>query len=151
MTPADFLSEVVVPNVTALGENVGDLRLAVNAILTLDALVGIVHADQYKQGLETADEDTCFRDRLAERHKEYGLIRDTASALKHGELRRKKPRLIRRAEQVTSYSATWDDAVWDRSAWDTPAVVWIEANDPVNSRRADEVTRAVLGIVQGMV
>jgi hypothetical protein len=151
MTPADFLNEVVIPNVAASGENVGDLRLAVNAILTLDALVGIIHADRYKQRLETADDDTCFRNRLAERHEEYGLIRDTASALKHGELRRKKPRLVRRAEQVTSHSGAWDQAAWDRSAWDTLAVVWIEADDPVNSRRADEVTRAVLGILQGMV
>jgi hypothetical protein len=38
MTPAVFLNAIVTPNVDALGDNVGDLRLAVNAILTLDAL-----------------------------------------------------------------------------------------------------------------
>jgi hypothetical protein len=115
MTPADFLNEIVIPNVAALSDNVGDLRLAVNAVLTLDALAGVIHADLCKRGLEAPD-DAAFRDTLAARHVEYGLVRDAAFALKHGELRGKKPRLVQRAEQVTPYSATWDQAVWDRSA-----------------------------------
>jgi hypothetical protein len=78
-------------------------------------------------------------------------MRDAAFALKHGELRGKKPRLVQRAAQVTSYSGAFDEAVFDRSAFDTEAVVWIEGNDPAHSRRADELTRAVLGIFKGMV
>ena len=62
-----------------------------------------------------------------------------------------KTRLVQRAEQVTSYGGAFDEAVWDRSAFDTDAVIWIEANDPAHSQRADEITLAALGIFQGMV
>jgi hypothetical protein len=58
---------------------------------------------------------------------------------------------VQRAEQVTSYGGAFDEAVWDRSAYDTRAVIWIEANDSAHSRRADQVTRAVLDIFRGMV
>jgi hypothetical protein len=152
MTPAQFLNEIVTPNVTALSGDVGDLRLAVNAILTLDALAGVIHDDLYKRGLVTTDDDVKYRETLASVYPEYRIVRDAAFALKHGELRfGKRPRLVRRADQVTSYSGAWDEAVWDRSAWDTPAVVWIEADDPGHSRRVDEVTQAVLAILQGMI
>jgi hypothetical protein len=46
LTPAEFHKGVVVANTDALGDNMGDLRPAVNAILALEALVGIIHADR---------------------------------------------------------------------------------------------------------
>jgi hypothetical protein len=149
MTPADFFNNIAAPNVDALGSDVGDIRLAVNAILTLDALMGVIHADRHRRGLEAAD-DSAFRNRLADQHFEYRLVRDAAFALKHGELK-SAARLVQRAEQITSYSGAWDEAVWDRSAFDTEAVIWIEANDAGHARRADAVTRDVLGILQGMI
>jgi hypothetical protein len=148
--PADFFKDIVTPNVDALGDDVGDLRHAVNAIISLDALAGIIHADLHSRGQETVS-DSAFRDKLAKQHLEYSIVRDAAFALKHGELRNTKPRLVQRAEQVTSYSGAFDEAVFDRSAFDTEAVIWIEANDPAHSRRADQVTRAVLDIFRGMV
>jgi hypothetical protein len=150
MTPAEFLNWIVTPNVAAAGDDVGNMRHAVNAILALDALAGILHADLHKRGLETAD-DGAFRDKLAAQYLEYRIVRDTAFALKHGELRGKRPRLVRRAEQVVSYGGAFDQAAFDRSAFDTEAVIWIEANDPDHSQRTDEITQAVLGIFQGMI
>jgi hypothetical protein len=150
VTPAEFRKNVATPNADALGNNFGDMCLAVNAILALDALVGIIHADRHQRGLESAD-DIAFRDKLAAKHVEYALVRDAAFALKHGELRGKKPRLVQRADQVTSYGGAFDEAIFDRSAFDTEAVIWIEANDPAHSRRADTVTRAVLDILETIV
>ena len=150
MTPADFFKDVATANVDALASDVGNLRLAVNAILSLDALAGIVHSDLHSKGQETAD-DAAFRDRLAAQHLEYGIVRDAAFALKHGELRGKKPRLVQRAEQVISYGGAFDEAAFDRSAFDTEAVIWIEANDSTHSRRADHITREVLDILRGLV
>jgi hypothetical protein len=149
MTPAVFLNAIVTPNVDALGDNVGDLRLAVNAILTLDALVGIIHSDLRRRGLEQR-EDSPFRNGIAYQYLEYRILRDAAFALKHGELSG-NARLVKRAGQVVSCSGAWDETVWDRAAWDTEAVIWIEANDPTRSRRADEIARAVLVIFRGMV
>jgi hypothetical protein len=149
LTPAD-LFDVATQNVNELGNDAGNRRLAVNAILTLDALAGIIHADLHRRGLASAD-DGAFRDGIAAQHLEYQILRDTAFALKHGELRGKKPRLVQRADQLASHSGAFDEAVFDRSAFDTEAVVWIEGNDATHSRRSDELTRAVLGIFQGMV
>jgi hypothetical protein len=81
LEPSKFLNEVVVPNVDALGQDQGNLRLAANAILTLDALAGILHADLHKRGLEQGD-DRAFREKLASRHSEYRIVRDAAFALK---------------------------------------------------------------------
>ena len=64
MTPADFFNNIAAPNVAALGSDVGDIRLAVNAILSLDALMGVIHADRHRRGLETPD-DSAFRNKLA--------------------------------------------------------------------------------------
>ena len=147
MTPADFLEDVVTPNVGALCVDVGNLRFAVNAIITLDALTGIIHADLKNKGLETGDDDA-FRDRLAVQHADYRILRDAAAALKHGYLERPKPRLprlVKRAEEVTSRSAVWDEAVWDQAEWGT--AIWIEAEEPEHARRADHLTRAVLDIL----
>ena len=150
MTPAFFFQEVATANVDALASEVGNLRLAVNAILSLDALVGVIHVDLVDRGQETAD-DAAFRDRLAAQHLDYGIVRDAAFALKHGELRYKKPRLVRRADQVKSYGGVYDEAVFDRSVYDTNGVIWIEANDPSHSRRADQITRSVLDSLRAMV
>jgi hypothetical protein len=149
LTPTEFLNDIVTPNVDALGNDVGDLRLAVNAIITLDALAGVIHADLHRQGLEQS-KDSAFRDRIASQHLEYRILRDAAFALKHGELTG-STRLVKHAGQVVTYSGAFDEAIWDRSAFDTEAVIWIEANDPAHSRRADEITRAVLDIFRGMV
>ncbi|WP_316159792.1 hypothetical protein [Bradyrhizobium sp. SZCCHNRI20481] len=149
MTPTDFLHSVVAPNVEALESSVGDLRLAVNAFLTLDALAGVVHADRRGRGLEQGD-DHAFRNRLAAQHLEYRILRDAAFALKHGQLNA-STRLVQRAQQVVAYSSAWDEAVWDRSHWDKPALVWVEANDPAHSRLAYELARAVLNILQNIV
>ena len=108
MTPAEFHKVVATPNADALRNNVGDMCLGVNAILALDALVGFIHADRHQQGLKSAD-DIAFRDKLAAKYVEYALVRDAAFALKHGQIRGKKPRLAQRADQVTSYSGAFDE------------------------------------------
>ena len=146
LTPEEFLRDVAAPNVHELGNNIGDLRMAVNAISTLDALVGVIHAERHRHGLESSD-DGAFRDKLAAKHRGYALLRDAAFALKHGELRG-KARLVQRADQVISYGGTFDEAVFDRSVFDTEAVIWIEANNPADSKRVDEIARSVLDILR---
>ncbi|MBR0733488.1 hypothetical protein JQ595_32555 [Bradyrhizobium japonicum] len=148
MTPADIFNNVAAPNVAAQGGDVGDIRLAVNAILSLDALMGVIHADRYRRGLETGD-DIVFRNKLAAQHFEIRLVRDAAFALKHGELR-PAARLVQRAEQIKPVGA-FDSAVFDPAVFDTKKRVWIEANDAQHTRLADVVRRDVLGVLQGMI
>lgn len=100
MTPAAFLDEVAHPNMVAALTDPDDMRAIVNAILSLDTLAGILHAtgaevgDHRMAGLAT---DDAFRDMLAGVSDSYRVLRDAAASLKHGALKHKKARLVRRA------------------------------------------------------
>lgn len=100
MTPADFLATVAQPNMQTALERPNDIRAIVNAVLTLDALPGFIHA----AGVEASDPammvhkaDDDFRVALATISPSYRVLRDMAAALKHGDLdrKRKRPRLVR--------------------------------------------------------
>jgi hypothetical protein len=150
-TPSDFLDKVVTTNVVRLGENRGDMICAVNALLTLDAFAGILFAHLTKADCSPSKNDAEFRDLLSGECHEYRIVRDTAFALKHGELTRKKPRLVERADQVVSYSGAFDEAVFDRSAFDRESVIWIETTDSSGSTPADVVAIAVLNYFQTLI
>jgi len=127
MSPEHFLRAVAAVNVSELTREPGDLRIAANTLLTLDAFVGILHADLRARGLRPVGErDDAFRDELAAEHQNYRLVRDTASALKHGELTGKKPRLTDRADRLAVYSGKFDEAVFDSASFDTDDEIWIE-------------------------
>ncbi|TXN72827.1 hypothetical protein [Methylobacterium sp. WL6] len=104
--PLLFFETVVIPNIHAVEAAPDDMRLVVNAILTLDALVGILLEHLRAAGHpEVADlkGDEGFRDRLAGRCPGYAAIRDASAALKHGALTYgKKARVIRMPDQIQS-------------------------------------------------
>jgi hypothetical protein len=100
MSPAEFLATVVQPNMQTALEQPNDLRAIVNAVLTVDALPGFIHAagvvaDDPAMMAHKADDD--FRAALATISPSYRVLRDMAAALKHGDLdrKRKRPRLVR--------------------------------------------------------
>jgi hypothetical protein len=98
-----FLDSVVKPNADALFNSYPDMRLAVNATLTLDAFFGILHADLRSRNDATTSHfkrDYEYRDDLADRFPHYRILRDTAASLKHGALTGKKPRLVEKVHQL---------------------------------------------------
>ena len=100
MTPETFLVEVAHPNMVAALTDPDDMRAIINAILTIDTLVGILHAAGVKTGdyrMTGFASDDAFRDELARISDSYRVLRDAAFSLKHGELTHKKARLVRRA------------------------------------------------------
>lgn len=104
MKPSVFFEAVVRPNIEAVEDRPADLLAVVNAVLTLDALVGILFAHLRVVGHPAAASlkgDDAFRDQIADRCPGYAAIRDTAAALKHGRLDRgKKARVIRTPDQI---------------------------------------------------
>lgn len=112
MTPQQFLTEIVEPNVAECRRRPTDLRAACNAVMTVDALLGLVWAasnpgqrgdDAYKETV--AQSSACFR-----------VVRDLAYALKHGELTGTLPRLVRTPAGLSVDDWRWnDDHVWDDS------------------------------------
>ncbi|GJD57651.1 hypothetical protein [Methylobacterium dankookense] len=88
MHPRWFFAEVVTPNIHAVEARADDMRAVVNAVLTLDALVGLLHAHLSALGRpEIAGlSDEKYREQLGQECPGYAALRDTAATLKHGAL-----------------------------------------------------------------
>lgn len=105
MTPAEFHDEVAQPNMEHALRHPDNLRALVNAVLSLDALAGIVHAHGRAAGvlaMAKHEADDRYRDDLAAVSRSYRVLRDLAAALKHGALESKKARIVRSGEAVRS-------------------------------------------------
>ena len=109
MTPRDFLDEVAHPNMVAAFKEPDDLRAIVNAILSLDALAGALHAHASINGRTeivtyTSDED--YREALAAVSRSFRVLRDASASLKHGNLGHpRKHRLARLVRSGTAFRA----------------------------------------------
>ena len=107
MTPADFLREVVTPNVDA-GRRLATLRVVFNAVLTLDALAGIIHAHGKSAGVPEMTrhaKDEGYKNALAYEDDAFKLVRDLAAATKHGELTRNaRVRLVTKPSAVRPFT-----------------------------------------------
>jgi hypothetical protein len=103
LTPRIFLDSVVKPNADDVSKRHEDMRVAVNAMLTLDAFFGILYAELRSRKHPAVAGDDKYRDHLAGRFRDYRILRDAAAALKHGELiykKRHQPRLVENVRQI---------------------------------------------------
>ncbi|MCB4768923.1 hypothetical protein LGR54_09930 [Ancylobacter sp. Lp-2] len=98
-----FLKTIVMPNFAAAVDAPDDERHMANAVLTIDACIGLIHRDLIEDGHHNIpSRDDNYRDQLAETTLDYHLLRDLAAAYKHGELTGKKPRLLRTTDQMST-------------------------------------------------
>jgi hypothetical protein len=103
--PKEFFRVIVDPNLQEFYADEGDLRLGVNSILTLDALVGVLHQEnRRKSGAGPNDKDEKFRDDLATKSDAYRIVRDAAAAVKHGALIRPKQRMVLQVRDLADFS-----------------------------------------------
>lgn len=130
MGPAEFLNIVVQPNVREMGEHYEDLRYAMNAIASVDALAAHIfhwcqrHAPEEVAGLK---DDTWYREHLAQANLDFGLLRDLAKAHKHVHLNRGQPQ-VSSASQTSIRSVGWDEAPWDEGRWGGPPQVVVKTD-----------------------
>jgi len=67
--PKEFFRVIVDPNLQEFYANEGDLRLGVNSILTLDALVGVLHQENCRKKAEPVQKAKCAgKTKSFERH-----------------------------------------------------------------------------------
>ncbi len=142
---SEYFEEVSVANATAALNEPGDRRLAINAIMTLDGFLGSLHSELFKARVVTENSDEAWKQTLAKGCRHYQLLRDTAYALKHGNLTRPKPRLVRDPDKVVAMHGAFDRRTFHHAAFDTGRV-WIAATD--NDYRADEVIESVVGLAR---
>jgi hypothetical protein len=105
--PKEFFRVIV--DLQEFYANEGDLRLAVNSLLTIDALVGVLHQEECRKrgaGTEERGKDERFRDKLADTSEAYRIVRDAAAAVKHGVLTRPKlkPRMVLEVRNLTDFN-----------------------------------------------
>lgn len=105
------------PNFAAATSEPGSLRLALNAIHSIDDFVGIFYVHMEKQaGRDVpADSDDGFRREAARKNAAYRFCYDVSAAYKHGFL--VGSRLVKNVEQVSAAETFWDDdSLWDDNA-----------------------------------
>ncbi len=126
MTPRDHLELVVRPNMRDMLADLEDLRLAFNAIASVDALAAHIYwwAVHYQpHAVAGIVDDTEYRAKaLAPRNNDFRLVFEIAKATKHVRLTRGQPPSVRAADQLMAKSATWDDMRWESFRWDTTQV-----------------------------
>src|SRR5258708_16028620 len=141
MNPREFFDQIAAENARMAVARPGDVRLAVNAIMTLDGFFGVLHAALRDAGSVQEESDDSWKETLARKNDSYRLLRDSAYALKHGNLAHKKPRLVRRPDQIFQMPGAFDPAVFDSRTFST-GTVWIETE--ATDYRANEMIENVL-------
>jgi hypothetical protein len=104
--PKEFFRVIVDPNLQEFYAKEGDLRLGVNSILTLDALVGVIHQENCRKiGAGPSGQDEQFRVKLAGGSDEYRIVRDAAAAVKHGILTppTPQPRMVLQVRDLADF------------------------------------------------
>lgn len=104
MTPREFLTIVVQPNVNDFHETYNDVRRAFNAISAVDALAAHLYIWARGRGLAAVaavPDDSAYRQALASRSQPFRLLRDIAKAQKHVHLTRGSP-TISSASQISA-------------------------------------------------
>jgi hypothetical protein len=129
-----YFEQVAGENAKQAIERPGDLRLAINAILTLDGFIGSAHAWLFEAGVVKEKSDDRWKETLAEGSKSYRVLRDAAYALKHGNLTHSKPRLVTKSEHVQTLPGAFDGRYFQQNAFQTERV-WIEGTPTIRLTR----------------
>jgi hypothetical protein len=144
----DYFEEVADANAKAAIARPGDRRLAINAIMTLDGFFGTLHTELFELGIVPEKLDADWKETLGSDCQYYRVLRDTAYALKHGTLKYKKPRLVRRSDQLVKRRGAFQSNAFQASAFHTDRV-WIEAED--NDYEAYKVIKTVLALASELL
>lgn len=156
MDARGFFEGIVAPNLQAMQGQPGDTRLVVNAVLTLDALVGILHVElcinRHPDIVDTPDDEE-YRERLAARCPGYAAVRDTAASLKHGALTRQSkkriPRVVRTPDSIQTMPAALGLLeVGDEIGGHVAMLCLVDGTDAV---RADEALAATVRELQPLL
>lgn len=152
MTPREFLEEVVKPNVSDFHGQFDSLRLAYNAIASVDSLAAHIFtwckANTHPSVLGVAD-DTVYRGNLAVMNSDFSLLRDMAKAQKHVHLTRGTP-LVTDESQLASRTIGFGEGGFGEGRWGgvEQVVVDISGSD---FRYVESVTDAALAFLESQM
>lgn len=131
MTPRDFLDQIVRPNLSDFVADQTDLRRALNALATIDALAAHMFVwleANAATAVSGTSDDSHYRAQLATRSTDFRLVRDAAKAQKHVRLTKHNPQ-VSSASQMKSRAVGYGEGGWGDSPWGGGTVVTIELDD----------------------
>lgn len=146
MSAKDFLADVVRPNVDEFETNFGSVRHAYNAALAVDCLAAQLFHDLKAAGKTTAKDDSAYRQDLAARYPDFGILRDVAKAMKHVVLDRHSPS-VKTSSQVEIQSTGWGQGRWGEARWGGPPQVHVTL-DSGDIRAVDYLVRNAVAIIE---
>jgi hypothetical protein len=150
MTPVEFLEEIVRPNVAEFRSDQSDMRHAYNAVAAVDGFVAhiyvwcLTNAPAEVAGLP---DDAAYRNKLAERHTEVGLLRDISKAQKHVELNRGTPTIVR-ADQIKCRPVGYGEGPYGHGGYGGPQQVVIDI-DTSTMRYVGQIVDSALEFLEG--
>ena len=133
--PRVFLRVVVRPNIAEWSASYSDLRLALNAIHSVDAFSAHVFwwgKNGHAASLSNTKDDTAYRAELASRSEDFRLLRDVAKAIKHVNLTKFTP-LIAEANQLSVSAVGYGEGAFGEGRFGGPpqVVVRSDGNDRI--------------------
>jgi hypothetical protein len=146
MTPRDFLEQIVRPNMADLANDYGDIRKAMTAVHSADALAAHIFHEVGGRIVTGAADDTAYRELLAEESGEFRLVRDLEKAAKHVALDRGKP-LVTTADQIVSRGLGWGEARWREGRRGSPPQV-VVVTDTGEHRVIETVVRKAVEFLE---
>jgi hypothetical protein len=130
MTPRQFLEQVVQVNVAEFHRDEADMRLAYNAVASVDSLAAHIYVWCSANAIADVDgspDDTMYRDKLWSLNDDFQLLRDIAKAQKHVKLNRGKP-IITEAKQIGVRPVVWGEGPYGHGAFGGPPQVVVDIN-----------------------
>lgn len=127
--PNVFLSVVVRPNIADWDKSYSDLRLALNAIHSVDAFAAHIFwwaKSRKASSLQGVEHDTAFRQALAESNSEFRYLRDVAKAIKHVNLTKYNP-VVAKANQLSVSSIGYGEGGYGEGRFGGPPQVVIKS------------------------
>ena len=153
MDPREFYEAVTKPNIAQARLSFDSYRLAVNAILTVDATFGILfdHLESSKHPYLASVsvgknkrqlDDAAFKDHVAVLCPSFEILRDAAFAIKHGRLGGKKARLVSSADDVAAAGVTFGEFTFNHDTFGGSAV-FVEIENGARSVRAEYLLESI--------
>jgi hypothetical protein len=128
MTPREFLEQIVQPNVAEFHGDYANVRRAFNAVVAVDALAAHIYVWSTANAGAEVDgipNDTHYREKLANTHEDFRLLRDIAKAQKHIKLTQGTPK-ITEAKQISARAVGWGEGSYGHGRWGGPPQVVID-------------------------
>lgn len=130
MGPREFNAEVVAKNIADFHADYASLRLAFNAVASVDALAA--HLCEWCRANAPHElaggDDTAYREALARRNSSFELLRDVAKAQKHVRLTRGNPK-VNLASQTSSRGVGFGEGGFGLGRYGGPEQVVIDDNN----------------------